>query len=67
MANNKLCLLSDIEALGVYERYFKYDPYYKTIDDLVNKIDFLINNYEELKENSYLNLSKLNSNIESIF
>jgi len=67
MTNNKLCLLSDIEALGVYKHFFKYNPYYKTVDDLINKIDLLINNYQELKENPYLNLSELNSSIENIF
>lgn len=66
MANNKICLFSDIKALQIYMEFFNYDPIFNTVDDLTNRISYIISNSNKIND-PYKNLSQLEPNFEFLF
>lgn len=66
MANDKICLFSDIKALQIYIDFFNYDPIFNTVDDLINRISYIISNINKIN-NPYKNLFQLEPNFEFLF
>lgn len=61
--NNKLCLLSNIDAFRVYEGNFNYNPFFSDVDDLCQRLLELMTSFlseESYNRNFYKNLSELN-------
>lgn len=61
-ANDKLCLLSNIDAFRVYEENFNYNPFFCDINDLSQRLLELMTLFlseESFNRNFYKNLSEL--------
>ena len=54
LANDIPCLLSDIDSFRSFQKYFNYDPFFISTDDLQSRIEDLTffkgNFYENLNE-----------------
>lgn len=59
LANNKICLLSKIESFEVYTPHFKYNPFFRNIIELTERIDYLTNSNEFSSSYNYEDLEKL--------
>jgi len=66
VANDKLCLLSDIKVFAGYGRFMKYVPFFNTIEEFMLKIFETLNLDEGLKKNPYLDKGKLTPNFKEL-
>ncbi|WP_312342370.1 hypothetical protein [Chryseobacterium binzhouense] len=60
--NDKLCLLSNIDAFRVYEGNFNYNPFFSDVNDLCRRLSELMISFlseESYNGNYYKNLSEL--------
>jgi hypothetical protein len=64
-ANQKPCLLSDIESFDVFNPHFTYPAFYKNTDELISRINNLIDNRNVLNS-PYVNLDSLKISYESL-
>lgn len=66
VANDKLCLLSGIDAFASYGRFMKYEPFFNTKEEFMLKIIETLNLDESLKNNPYLEKNKLKPNFKEL-
>lgn len=57
ISNNKICFLSDIDLFKHYHWLFNYNPYFKSIDDLISRIDEWMNS--KMNKDVYNDISTL--------
>jgi len=63
IANRKMCLLSNIQALNIYKKYFNYNPYFNDVDELIIRIKINILELNKKEYSPYNNITKLYPNI----
>lgn len=66
MSNNKLCLISDIPSLNIYKDYFNYSPFFKSIDDLKEKLCIMLKS-QRLIISPYKDLSNYKPDFKNMF
>ena len=66
IANNKICLLSDIEAFNCYESHMNFNPFFKNIDDFLIKLNDLMKTEDNMITNPYKNRGKLIPNFNEL-
>jgi len=66
MSNNKLCLISDIPSLSIYRDYFNYSPFFKSIEDLKDKIQIVMKS-QHLTISPYKDISIYKPDFKKLF
>ena len=66
IANNKICLLSDIEVFKCYESFMNFYPFFKNTDDFLIKLNGLMNLEYNNLTNHYKNKDKLIPNFNQL-
>ena len=59
LVNNKICLLSQIEAFESYSYHFTYNPFFRNIIELIERIEFLLKSDQFSTNHSYVFLDEL--------
>lgn len=66
LSNNKVCLLSDIEAFRVFESHFNYNPYFNNVHQFMKVVTEFIMNRDAISCLPYNNLESLNPTFKEL-
>lgn len=66
-SNKKMCLVSDISAFRQYQNYFNYEPYFKDVSSLIQRIDKLIVNDNNIINEPYKTNNQFKINFDFLF
>ena len=59
IANNKICLLSKIESFEVYSIHFNFNPFFQNINELIERINYVVNSNNLMNSIYYREKEKL--------